>query len=159
MFDRGALNDARICDCPRPRADVNAKNPEKRGCCSIASATRCQRRRTKQLVEKNWNSPKSRQQSIAGATAADNVIAQGAPVGNRLRRNQESPDPRPRLVGAAAASHCRRHRRGRRDLDLARGAGFRVDGGIRAKAHCLIIGGVLFERERDEGDIRHPKLL
>ena len=31
--------------------------------------------------------------------------------------------------------------------------------GQRAKASCLIIGGVLFERERDEGDIRHPKLL
>jgi hypothetical protein len=69
---------------------MNAKNPEKKGCCSIASATGCQGRRTKQLVEKNWNSPKSRQQSIAGATAANNVIAQGAPVGNCLRANQET---------------------------------------------------------------------
>ena len=34
------------------------------------------------------------QQSIAGATAANNVIAQGAPVGNRLCANQESLDPR-----------------------------------------------------------------
>jgi hypothetical protein len=65
----------------------NAKNPEKKGCCSIASATGCQRRRTKQLVEKNWNSPKSRQQSISGANsfgAVGRFIARSV-VGPRLR--------------------------------------------------------------------------
>ena len=44
---RSALNDVRICYCAKPRADVYAKNPDKRGCCSIASATGCQGRRTK----------------------------------------------------------------------------------------------------------------
>jgi hypothetical protein len=73
---------------------VNAKNPEKKGCCSIASATGCRRRRTKQLVEKNWNSPNSYQRGFAGTTATNNGIAQGAPVGNRLCANQESLDPR-----------------------------------------------------------------
>jgi len=96
---RSALNDVRICYCSKPRADVYAKNPDKKGCCSIASATGCQRRRTKQLVEKNWNSPKSRQQSIAGATTTNRDNAESSPAENRLRANQESPNWRPKLSG------------------------------------------------------------
>jgi hypothetical protein len=86
-----------ICYCAKPRADRNAKNPEKKGCCSIASARGCQGRRTKQLVEKNRNPPKSRQQSIAGATAGNRGNAQSSPFGNCVPANQESLDPKLRL--------------------------------------------------------------
>jgi hypothetical protein len=50
------------------------------------------------------HSLKSRQQSIAEATATNRGNAQSSPVGNRLRANQESPDPTPRLTDAIAAS-------------------------------------------------------
>jgi hypothetical protein len=59
---RAIRYDGRYCQalgvftyCAKPRAEMNAKNPEKKRCCSIASATGCQGRRTKQLVEKNWS--------------------------------------------------------------------------------------------------------